>query len=28
MFTWFIQTHAQINEKFVEWVRLTYGKTE
>lgn len=28
MFTWFIQTHAQINEKFLEWVRLTYGNPE
>lgn len=28
MFTWFIQTHAQINERFLEWVRLTYGNTE
>jgi hypothetical protein len=28
MFTWFIQTHGQINGKFLEWANLTYGKPE
>ena len=28
MFSWFMQTHSEINKKFLEWLSLTYKQNE